>query len=429
MRVTVEVTEGLGRRMKVEVPAETIEQEVESRLRSLAGRVKVPGFRPGKVPFRVVQRQFGEEVRREVIGDVMARTYQEALIKESLRPAGGPTIEPGELEAGKPFQYTATFEVYPEIELADPAALEIERPTAEVTDADIDAMIERLRRQRTRWEAVAREAREGDRVTIDFHGTCEGEEFGGNRAEEVPVVIGAGSLIPGFEEQLVGAKAGEERVVEVTFPEDYRDRKLAGRPARFEVRVRSVEEPVLPEVDAEFIRAYGIEDGDMERFRRELRANMERELADTLRAMTKRAVVEALLAANPVELPQALVKEEIDALRKQLGPGAEQAPDALFEAEARRRVAAGLLLGEAMKKAGIELDEARVRAEIERRAAAYEDPEEVVRWYHANPQARAAVEHLVLEEQIIDWLLEQAKVTERAHSFDEIMNPRQAEAA
>lgn len=430
MQVSVESTGGLERRMTVEVPAERVEQEVENRLKSLARTVRLDGFRPGKVPIKVVKQKFGRQVEDEVAQEVMNSTFQEAVTQENLRLAGSPRLEPGE-RTSSTFQFTATFEVYPDLELAPVGDITIEKPQVEISEQDVDAMIEKLRLQRATWNPVGRPAQKGDQVVIDFEGTIDGEPFQGGQASGATLELGSGRMIPGFEEGLIGAAAGEERTLDLTFPDDYHNAELAGRPVQFRVRVNSVSEQSLPEVDAEFAKSFGIEDGSIETLRQEVRANMERELEQSLSAVVKERAFGQLLARNPVDVPSALVEEEIDRLMastsQDLGgqPGMGL-PRQLFEDRARRRVSLGLLLNEIVTQNGIVLDPDRVRRVIENFAAGYENPDEVIRWYYENQDALASAQTLALEEQVLEWVLDQVQVDEKPCTFDELMELRKA---
>ena len=430
MQVSVETTGGLERRMTVRVPVERIEQEVQSRLRTLAQQAKVAGFRPGKVPYKVVERKFGGAVRREVLGDLMQSSLREALVQEKLRPAGGPRIEP-KVEAGTGLEYTATFEVYPEFTLAGVDTLKITRPAAEIAEHDVDSMLEKLRRQRVAWEAVERPSQAGDRVIIDYQGDIAGAQFPGNAGENVPVVLGAGAFLKSFEDQLAGLGAGQERGFEVVFPEDYHAKDVASKTVHFQVKVRSVAEPRLPALDDEFARTFGVTEGGVEALRKEVRDNMQRELEAVIRARIKEQVMDALLKANPVDLPKALVGREIERLREEasarLSAGAghghdHDLPDALFEEQARRRVALGLIITEIVRANALQADPARVRAQVEAIASTYENPDEVVKWYYSNSALMESVEGLALEEQVVDWLLERADISENRTTFDALMH-------
>ncbi len=425
MQVSVEPVEGLQRRMSVELPAEEIQAEVDQRLRKLARTARLDGFRPGKVPLKVLRQRFGKQVRSEVFGEQVEASFYKAVSQESLRPAGEPSIEPQiDPKAGR-WAYVATFEVLPEIVLKPLGEVTFERPQAEVTESDVDKMLERLRRQRQTWEPVDRPAREGDKVILDFQGTMDGETFEGGSAEGAEVVLGAGRMIDGFEAGLMGASAGEARSLDLRFPEDYGAAHLAGRDVHFEVQVREVQGPVLPEVDAEFVRDYGVESGDLNDLRAEVRRNMERELKDRIQARVKKQALDALLSAHPLDVPQALVDQEIEALRSQarqrMGAGSQmELPAELFTEEARKRVALGLLVAEVVKANGIEVDQALLEERLNSLASSYEDPDEVVAYYRNNREALASVENVVLEDQVVSWILEQGRVIERPMSFDEV---------
>jgi trigger factor len=422
MQVTVEAGEGLARRMTVELPADDVEQQVDKRLRDVARQARLPGFRPGKVPMRVLRQRFGDSVRGEVLGELVQSSFSQAVAEQELRPAGRPEIEPDIDTAGRRYAYTARFEVLPEVSLKDLAGSRIIRPVAEVTEADVDAMIERLREQRKRFEDVERGAQPGDRLTLSFVGTIDGEPFAGGSAEHQQLVLGNGGFIPGFEAQLEGARAAEERIVEVTFPEDYPSEELAGRDARFTVQVEAVGAPELPAVDAEFMAAFGIADGDAERFRADVRANMERELRQRTEAKVKSQVMDALIEANPVVLPAVLVAEEIAALKGQTrqaaGGGNLELPDELFAESAERRVKLGLVVAEVVKQHELKPSPERVRALVEELAATYERPDEVVNYYYADPQRLSSVEALATEELVVERMLETAEVVEEPSSFD-----------
>lgn len=432
MQVSVETTGVLERRMTVRVPVERVDREIENRLRTLAQQAKVAGFRPGKVPYKVVQRKFGEAVRREVLGDLMQSSLRDALVQEKLRLAGGPRIEPN-IEAGAGLEYTATFEVYPEFSPAGLDTLKITRPAAEIGDQDVDAMLEKLRRQRIAWETVQRPSQAGDRAIIDYKGDIAGAEFPGNAGDKVPVVLGSGAYLKSFEDQLTGVSAGAEHSFEVAFPEDYHAKEVAGKTVHFQAKVHSVAEPRPPEVDEAFARAFGVTEGGVEALRKEIRDNMRRELDATLRAQLKGQVMDALLKANTIDLPKSLVQREIERLREDArahmaadSSRSSDLPDTLFEEQARRRVALGLIITEIVRANGIQADPVRVRAQVESIASTYEQPEEVVKWYYSNPSFLESVQGLVLEEQVVDWLLERADISETHATFDALMHPSQA---
>ena len=428
MQVSVEVGEGLERKLTVQVPAETIDKEVESRLNSMRSRVKVDGFRPGKVPLKVVKQQYGASVVQEVVGEVMQTSLRDAVVQESLNPAGNPTIEPKSIEPGKPLEYVATFEVYPEITLNDCSTLEIERATAEVAEADVDKMIDTLQKQRTSYETVDRASKDGDQLTVDFIGSIDGEEFEGGKAEGVPVVLGSNSMIPGFEENLVGKSAGDEFKFDVNFPDDYHAENLKGKLATFDTKVIAVAEPRLAELDEEFAKSFGVEDGSMDKLRADIRENMERELHNKLQEALKKDVMDKLLAANEVPVPKALIDHECENLQKQMTEAGNlqqgmSLPKELFEGEAKRRVGLGLVIGEVVKKSELKPDADRVTAKIEEISKTYEDPQEVVNHYNSNPQLKQGIEGLVMEEMVVDWIVDQAKVTDAPTSFQDLMNP------
>jgi len=435
MHVSVETADGLKRRMTVAVEEERIDKAVQGRLKDLSRTVKLKGFRKGKVPLKVVQQHYGAQVRQDVIGDVLQSSFYEAVEQEKLRPAGAPDFEPKTTEPGKGLEYVATFEVYPEIELADLSKETVIKPVVEITEEDVDAMIENIRRQHMTWEEVDRPAEEGDRVTVDFKGTIEGEPFEGGEGTDMEVVIGEGRLISGFEDGLKGVKAGDEKTLELTFPEDYHAKELAGKPVQFAIKVKKVEAPKLPEVDAEFAKQLGVEDGDLAKMREEIRANMQRELDSKLQGKIKEAVMEVLLGSHDFPVPEALVTQEAQTLARQMqenfarqGLKAEdlKLEPAMFRDQAWRRVKLGLLMAEIVKANDLKVDPARVKAKVEEIAAPYEHPEEVVKWYYADPRRLGEVESLVFEEQVVDWVLEQAQVEEKPQTFNEIMNPEAA---
>ncbi len=422
MQVSVENTSALERRMTVQIPAEQVDSVVKTRLQSMTRTVRLDGFRPGKVPFKVVERKFGPQVRLEALGELISSTYQEAIQQQNLRPAGDPRIEPPQSEGGETLQYVATFEVYPEFEPAAVSAIKVTRPKAEVTDADVDGMLEKLRKQRVSWEPKEDAAALGDRVIIDFEGTIDGESFSGNKASNLPLELGSKTMIDTFEEQLVGAKAGEERSIEVKFPADYSFADVAGKPARFKVKVSQVQAARLPELDDSFADSFGISGGGLEGLRAEVRRNMERELSQTIKNKVKRQVFDALMEQNPIDVPRALVSSEVDALARQAEQqGLQSGGREAFENEASRRVALGLIIGEVIRRNQLQVDPERVRAEVENLSASYEKPEEVVQYYYSNRDALAGVQSYVMEDIVTDWVLDQAQVTEESATFDSVM--------
>ena len=427
MQVSVESTGTLERRMEVQVPAEQIDKAVDERLQRLSRTVRLKGFRPGKVPVKVVRQQFGQQVRQEVLNDVVQSSFAEAVDQEKLTPAGGPRIEPINVGDGD-LKYRAVFEIVPQIELKGLETLPVERPVADVSEADIDAMIQNLREQKPTFTSVEREARDTDRVTIDFNGTIDGQPFEGGSGENIPIVLGAGRMLADFEAGLVGAKGGEQRTIKLTFPQNYGAQALAGKNAEFAVAVKSIEERHLPELDEEFCKLYGVEQGGIEQLRREVEENMRRELADAIRARLKKQVLDGLAAANAIELPKSMVDAQvrdmqIDAARRMGARDASQIPppDAFQEA-ARRRVQLSLLVSEVIKNANIQVNQAQVQQRFQELAQQYPDALQAVEQYRTNPQMRRQMEASVLEDQVVDWLLERARVTDKESSFKELMN-------
>ncbi len=421
MQVSVETIEGLGRRMRVTLPAEEIEREVDKRLQSLARSVRLKGFRPGKVPLKVVRQQYGQRVRAEAIEELTRNSFFEAVTKENLRLTGYPVFDHGEIDEGKDYEYTATFDIAAEFELAPVDDLEIERPQAEITDADVDAMIERLRRQSCDWRAVDRPAADGDRLTIDFQGLLDGEPFDKGKAEGLPLVLGSGAFIPGFEEGLIGVRAGEGRDLDLSFPEDYHDAELAGRDVRFEVQVRKVEEPVLPEVDEAFARLYEIEDGSIETLRSEVRRSMQAELDEAVRLRMRRQVMDQLYARHPIELPHLQVQAQLDDYLSRHQGEVSDAQREKYEEAARRLVTLGIVVSRIVKEQGLRPDPLKVRARVESLAASYDDPDAVIAWYYGDRQRLAEIEAQVLEDAVVDWIIGQSKVRDVPASFDELV--------
>ncbi|MDY6891617.1 MAG: trigger factor [Pseudomonadota bacterium] len=434
MQVSVETTSGLERQMTITVPAERIDQDVDKLVAQQARTRRLDGFRPGKVPPKVIKRMFGSAIRQDVLGQVVQESFFAAVEQEKLQPAGGPNIEFKQDQEGEDLQYVATFEVYPEIELQDLAGVELEKETAEITDADIDRMIETLRKQQASWVEVDRAAAEGDQVEIDFEGFIDGEAFAGGKAEGFTLVLGSGSMIPGFEAGVEGKKAGDRFELEVTFPEDYHAEELKGKTATFNIEVHTVSVQQLPELNKEFFSRFGIEENDLDGFRSEVRKNMERELKQVLKGKLKNRVFDELLKANEIEVPAALVDSEIDTLRRQAvqqfgGPDAnidpETLPKEMFAEQARRRVSVGLLIQEVIKANELEADEARVRALVEEMADTYQEPQQVIDWYYSNDQILNQIKNLALEDQVVDHLLASAKVIEKPVAYEEAIKPAQ----
>ena len=433
MQVSVETTTGLERKMTVGIPADSINNEVNKRLQNLARTQKLAGFRPGKIPMSVVKKRFGGPVRQEVMQDVMQRSFYEAMNQEKLQPAGQPMITPGEIEAGKDFEFTATFEVFPEVAVNDFGKLKIDKPVAEITDEDLDKMLTTLQKQRGTWEPIKRMAKKDDMVIIDFDGSVDGESFEGGSSEDFSLILGSDSMIPGFEKQLLKVKTGEERDLKVTFPDDYHSESVAGKDAIFKVVVKEVKGMKLPALDDEFSKLFGVEEGGVEKLKEEIKNNMQRELTTTLKSKAKANVLDSLKDGNEVDLPKALIDQEIEGLRQQTlnqfsqqngGNTADlpEMPAALFEEQAKERVKLALLVSEIIKVNDIKVDPARVRSTIEAAAAAYDEPQEMVNWYYSNKQQLQQVESSVIEDQVVDFILESAKVTEKSCTFDELMN-------
>lgn len=435
MQVSVENTSALERRMTIGVPAERIETEVNKRLQQTARKAKIPGFRPGKVPMSVIRQRYEDGARQEALGDLIQATFYEAVVEQKLNPAGAPAVEPKSFEKGKDLEYVATFEVFPEFTVAGFDTIAVERLSADVADSDLDNMLEVLRKQNVRFEVADRAAQNEDQLNIDFEGKVDGEVFAGGSATATQLVLGSGRMIPGFEDGLVGAKAGEERVLNVTFPEDYQNLDLAGKAAEFTVTVNTVSEPKLPELNEEFFKQFGIKETGIEGFRTEVRKNMERELRQAIKSKVKNQVMDGLLAANPIEVPKALLENEVNRLRvqavQQFGGNIkpDQLPAELFEEQAKRRVELGLIVAEVVKQFDLKPDDARVREMIQEMASAYQEPEQVVAWYYKNEQQMNEVRSVVLEEQVVDTVLQKASVTDKSVSYEEAVKPVKAAKA
>lgn len=431
MQVSIETTSGLERRLTVGVPAARVDSEVDSRLQKAAQNVRLPGFRPGKVPMKVMRQRFGAGVRQEVLGEVMSRSFQEAVVQEQLRPAGQPSIEPRNLEPGRDLEYVATFEVFPEVEVVAMSGFTVTRPAAEVTDADVDIIIDVFRKQQGSWDEVQRAAATGDQVNIDYTGTRDGEPFEGGSAEGADLELGSGRMIPGFEDGIVGMQAGEEKTLELSFPDDYHNEDLRGAAVQFAVKLNGIKALTPAPLDEELFKLYGVEEGGEEQFRKEVAENMSRELKNAVNNKVKQQVMDAVVEAHKaLEVPRALVAQEIDALRgqmfQQFGGAAPEGldlksilPDDMFRDNAERRVKLGLILSEMISKHGLKADPAKVRATIEELAATYQDSEEVVSWYYGNPEQLASVESKVLEDSVVEKLLEDAEITEEACTYQE----------
>lgn len=437
MQASVETTQGLERRLTITVPGEKFDKELDSRLRQIAKTQRIDGFRPGKAPAKVIQKRFGSAVSNEVAGELMQRNFFEAIIAEKLNPAGAPALTPNERKTGDDFTFVATFEIYPEVTLGDFAALEVEKKVATVTDADLDNMLVTLQKQHATWAEVDTAAADENQATIDFVGTIDGVEFDGGKAEGFKLAIGSGRMIPGFEEGVKGKKAGESFDIDVTFPEEYHAENLKGKAAKFAITLNKVEALQLPEINEEFVKKFGVESGDIEALKTEVKKNMARELEQTLKNSVKEQVLDAVVKANEIEVPKSLVASEVNVLRQQamqrfggqMDPkNMPELPAELFEEQAVRRVKVGLLLGEVIRSNELKVDEARVNAIIENAASAYEDPAEVVAYYKGNKEALQNIQNVALEEQAVDFVLEKAKVVEKETTFDEVMNKAAANA-
>ncbi len=428
MQVTVESTGTLERRMRVELPAERIEQEIISRLRSVGRTAKLKGFRPGKVPPKVVKQRYGKQIRQEVLSELMQKSYTDAVMQENLTPAGGPQIE---TEDGKDdsFTYVATFEVMPKVELKNLDKIEVEIPEVTIGETDMDDMIERLRRQKATWEVVERKSAAGDKVVVDFSGTLKGEEFEGGKGTEVPIILGQGQMLPDFEKALFGIKAGDEKSFKVKFPKDYHAEDLNGKKVDFAVKVHRVEEENLPPVDDTLADAFEVAEGGIEKFMQDVRQNMEREAEQKLKGEIREQIMTALLEANPIEIPNTLKQQEAHSLQHEamqrmgVKDHDDAPPIANFEEMAEKRVRLSLLVSQLINDQDIKVDDDKVRERIEEMCAGYENAEDMVNMYLGNPQMMQQIQPAVLEQQALDWILENGKSTTKRVGFTEYMNP------
>ncbi|MBF7688868.1 trigger factor [Acinetobacter rathckeae] len=440
MQVTTEAVSGVARRLNVSVPTSRINEQFEARLKRTAKTAKINGFRKGKIPLNVVRREFGASVYQEVVNDIIRDTVFEAIQQEKINAVGMPNIENVENKEDA-LVYQATVEVYPEVEVKAFDGLEVERQTSEIKDKDVDQMIENLRKQRQTWVTTKGMAKKDMQVTFDFEGSIDGEKFEGGSAQDFKLVLGAGQMIPGFEDGIVGMKTGEEKVIDVTFPADYQAENLAGKAAQFKINVKLVEKPKLPEIDAAFLEIFGLtEEQGVEKLKSDVRKNMEREVKNGLRNQVKAATFDALVAANDIEVPNAMLAQEIDRLRQQMIQqftqqfGAQGAkafdasllPDDLFKEQAERSVKLGVLVSTVLANAKLEVDAARVEAYIEEMSSSYEDPTEVVEYFKNDAQQRSQIEAVILEDQVVDHILSAAKVTEKAVSYEDLLKEQQA---
>ena len=434
MQVTVETTAGLERKMRVVVPSERVEVQVTEKIKQTAKQAKINGFRPGKVPLREVKRRFGAGIRQEVSSEMIQSTYGEALQKEDINPAGMPKIEEVNIEEGKDLEYTAVFEVFPEIEVSGLESIEVERLSSSIEEADLEKMIDTLREQRLVYAETDRAAAEKDQVNLDFEGFLEDEPFEGGKAEGTDLVLGSGSMIPGFEDGLTGLKADEEKDLKLTFPENYQAENLAGQEVLFKIKVNKVSEPELPELNDEFFEQFDVKEGGVEAFRKEVTNNMKRELDSAIKAKVKDQVMDGLSDNNEVDLPQSLIDQEVNRMRQeavqQFGGGAQFDPSMLpaemFSEQAQKRVKIGLIVSAIVDKNSLAADAEKVRETIEEMASTYQEPEEVINYYYSNEQQLSQIQNMVLEGQIVDFVLDSAKVTDKTVSYDEAVK-REAE--
>ena len=434
MQVSVETTNGLERKITVAIDEEKIASVVDGRLQDMTKTVKIKGFRAGKVPLKIVKQQYEEQVRQEVVGDVLQSTLYEAIGQEKLNPAGQPRIDSLKSDPGQGMEYSALFEVYPEVKLGDLSNATIEKPVAEITDADVEEMLETVRGQHKEWQAVEREAKEGDQLNINFKGMIDGEVFPGGEGNDMAIELGSGRMIKGFEEGLVGAKAGDDVTLNVTFPDDYHAKELAGKPAQFETHINKVEEAKLPELDDAFATKLGIKDANVENMQKEIRTSMQQELDSRLNTQVKSAVMDVLISTNEFDVPKSLIESESEALKDQMAQNLQQQgmqdqglkmEASMFADQAARRVKLGLIMSEIVKSEKMEADEDRVKKKIEEIAAPYEQPQQVIDWYMGDNQRLAEVKALVTEEQVVDWAMEKAKVVDKNMTFKEVMSPEQ----
>jgi len=431
MQVSIESSTGLERQLKIGVPADKIDQEVTDRLQKATKTVSIKGFRKGKVPLKVVKQHYGRGVRQEVVGEIVNSSFYEAVQQEELRPVGQPRIDDIKDTEGQDLEYLAVFEVYPEVKLADLTKVKVSRPIAEVTEADVEKMIGVLRDQQATFNVAEKAAEEGDQVNIDFVGTHKKEEFAGGSAEGQDLVLGSDSMIPGFEDGIVGLSAGDESALKLKFPKDYHSEELKGKAVQFAVKVNSVSVKQVPELDDEFFKLYGVESGGEEKFREDIEANMERELKNAIRTKIKNRVMDQLFKLNKVDVPEALIANEIIQLKQQMvqqfGGGQQidlsMLPDDMFKEKAERRAALGVIVSEVVKVEELSPDEDKVRARIDEIASTYEQPQEVVDYYYSKPELLSSVEAVVLEDQVTELVLSKAKVKDETQPYDEVVKP------
>ena len=431
MQVSIESSTGLERQLKVGVPAERVDQEVTSRLQKATKTVSIKGFRKGKVPLKVVKQHYGKGVRQEVVGEIVNSSFYEAIQQEDLKPVGQPQINDLSDKEGEDLSYLAVFEVFPEIELAPLDKVSIERPVAEVKAVDVKKMIQQLRDQQSSFKVSKKKAKKGDQVNIDYSGTRDGEAFEGGTAQSQDLVLGSNSMIPGFEKGLEGLSADEETVLDLAFPEDYHAEDLKGAEVQFAVKVNSVSSKKLPKMDDEFFKLFGVEEGGVEKFEEEVQANMERELRNAVRTKVKNRVMNQLADLNPVDVPSALVANEITQLKQQMVQqfgGGQQIdlsilPDEMFKEKAERRAALGVIVSEVVKSEELSPDEQQVRERVDELASTYEQPQEVVDYYYSKPELLSSVEAVVLEDQVTELVLSKAEVKDQKLSYEDAIKP------
>lgn len=434
MQVSVETTNGLERKITVVIEEERLSSVIDGRLQDMTKTVKVKGFRTGKVPLKIVKQQYAQQVRQEVVGDVLQSTLYEAIGQEKLSPAGQPRVDSIKSDPGQGMEYTALFEVYPEVKLGDLSKETVEKAVVELADADVEEMLETVRGQHKEWVSVDRAAKDGDQLNINFKGMIDGEVFPGGEANDMPIELGSGRMIKGFEEGLIGAKAGDDVTLNVTFPDDYHAKDLAGKPAQFDTHVNKVEEAKLPELNDDFAKKLGIKDASVENMHKEIKASMQLELDGRLNTQLKSSVMDALINAHQFDVPTPLVEEESEVIKKNMLENLKQqgmqdqgmqVDASMFADQATRRVKLGLIMSEIVKSEKIEADEDRVKKKIEDIAAPYDQPQQVIDWYNGDKQRLAEVKALVTEEQIVDWAMEKAKVVDKSVTFKDFMNSEQ----
>ena len=430
MQVSVEEVGQLGRKMTIVVPADKLEAEVTQRLNTLKGQAKIDGFRPGKVPMNVVKQRYEGSVRQEVLADQMQASYRDAVLQEKLRPAGAPTIQPEQIEPGQDLTFVANFDVYPEITVSDFTQLEVTVPVSEVEEQHIEYTLTNMREQHKDYAEAAVAAENGHRVTMDFVGKLDGVEFEGGKSEDYRLTLGGGGMIAGFEDEILGMKAGDDKTFMITFPEDYGNEQLAGQEASFDIALKLVETGTLPEVDADFVKEYGIESGEESELRAKIKESLENELKVQIGNKSKAAVMECVIANHDFELPESLIAQEVEALRKQAAENFQMQqsadlPDELFVDEAKRRIKLGLVIGEIVNQQKLQVNPVEVEQRIEQIARQYQDYQQVIDYYSSNTQARASIEAVVMEDQVVSWILSQVKTLEQKEEFDELVKPNQ----